>query len=81
MHNRIAVFRAERGESRKALAEAVEVNPQTIGFLERGDYKPSCELALKMAKHFGVPVEAIFSLEPFAPVSELLAAAATKETK
>ncbi len=79
MHNRIALFRAERGETRKALSEAVGVNPQTIGFLERGDYKPSLELALKMADHFAVPVEAIFSLNPFAPASELLAAAAVAD--
>jgi len=49
LYNRIALFRAERGISRKALAEAVGVNPQTIGYLERGDYSPSCELALKIA--------------------------------
>ena len=27
--------------SRKELAERVDVNPQTIGFLERGDYNPT----------------------------------------
>lgn len=66
LHNRIAVFRAERGVSRRQLAEAVGVNPQTIGYLERGDYKPSLELALKIARHFGVAVEMIFSLDRFA---------------
>ena len=66
LHNRIAVFRAERGISRRQLAEAVGVNPQTIGYLERGDYKPSLELALKIARHFGVAVEMLFSLERFA---------------
>lgn len=66
LHNRIAVFRAERGISRRQLAEAVGVNPQTIGYLERGDYKPSLELALKIARHFGVAVELIFSLDRFA---------------
>ena len=65
LHNRIAVFRAERGISRRQLAEAVGVNPQTIGYLERGDYKPSLELALKIARHFGVAVEMIFSLDRF----------------
>ncbi|XBQ17490.1 MAG: helix-turn-helix transcriptional regulator [Oceanicaulis sp.] len=65
IHNRIALLRAERGVSRKALAEALGVNPQTIGYLERGDYNPSLELALKIAAHFGAPVEAVFSLEPF----------------
>jgi putative transcriptional regulator len=66
LHNRIAVFRAERGLSRRQLAEAVGVNHQTIGYLERGDYKPSLELALKIARHFGVAVEMIFSLDRFA---------------
>ena len=58
--------------SRKELAEAVGVNPQTIGYLERGDYSPSCELALKIAEKFGVPVEAIFSLRPFPPLAAAL---------
>lgn len=65
IHNRIPVLRAETGVSRKALAEAIGVNYQTIGYLERGDYNPSLELALRLSQHFGVPVEQIFSLEPF----------------
>ncbi|MFW6300781.1 MAG: helix-turn-helix transcriptional regulator [Oceanicaulis sp.] len=65
IHNRIRVLRAERAISRKALAEAIGVNYQTIGYLERGDYNPSLELALRLAEHFEVPVEQIFSLEPF----------------
>jgi len=72
MHNRIAVFRAERGLSRRQLAEAVDVNPQTIGYLERGDYKPSLELALKVAGVFNVPVELIFSLTPFEAIASSL---------
>jgi DNA-binding XRE family transcriptional regulator len=65
IYNRIPVLRAERGLSRKALAEAIGVNYQTIGYLERGDYNPSLELALRLAEHFQAPVEQIFSLEPF----------------
>ena len=72
LHNRIALFRAERGESRRDLAEAVSVNPQTIGYLERGDYAPSLELGMKIARHFGVPVDALFSFEPFPSVAALL---------
>jgi DNA-binding XRE family transcriptional regulator len=72
LHNRISVLRAERGVSRRELAEAVGVNQQTIGYLERGDYGPSMELGLKIAAFFGAPVDLIFSLEPFAGlVSEL----------
>lgn len=72
MHNRIALLRTDRCVTRRALAEAVGVNPQTIGYLERGDYKPSCELALKIAAFFEVPVEAIFSLRPFPPLAAAL---------
>lgn len=72
MYNRIALFRAERGVSRRELAEAVGVNPQTIGYLERGDYKPSLELAMKIALHFGAPVETLFSFTPFMPIADAL---------
>ena len=72
IHNRLALYRTERGLSRRELAERVDVNPQTIGFLERGTYSPSVELALRLAREFGVRVEALFSLEPFAPLAEEL---------
>ncbi|GAB2453048.1 hypothetical protein GCM10027187_21610 [Streptosporangium sandarakinum] len=72
LHNRIAVLRAERGVSRAEVAEAVGVNPQTIGFLERGDYGPSLDLALKICEFFQLPVEAVFSRHPFQPMSQQL---------
>ncbi len=72
VHNRLSVLRAERGLSRKALAESIGVNHQTVGYLERGDYSPSLELALKIARFFGVPVEMAFALEPFTPLSQEL---------
>lgn len=72
IYNRIALFRAERGVSRRALADAVAVNHQTIGYLERGDYKPSLELAMKIAAFFGVPVEMLFSFTPFETVAAAL---------
>ncbi|MFB9802550.1 helix-turn-helix transcriptional regulator [Streptomonospora salina] len=65
MHNRIAVLRAERGVSRRQLAEALGVHYQTVGYLERGEYNPSLHLALRIAKYFGVPAEVVFSTEPF----------------
>lgn len=72
LHNRLAVLRAERGTTRRDLAEAVGINVQTVGFLERGDYGPSVELALRLAAHFELPVEALFSLSPFPPMSAQL---------
>ncbi len=70
IHNRLSVLRAERKLSRQDLAEAVGVNVQTIGYLERGDYNPSLELAFKLSEFFGLPLEAIFSRTPFKPMSE-----------
>ena len=69
IYNRLAVLRAERGMSRAALANAVEVNPQTIGALERGDHYPSLDLAFRICAVFDLPVEAVFSREPFTPLS------------
>lgn len=70
LYNRIAVLRAERGISRQDLADAVGVNYQTIGFLERGNYGPSLKLAFQIAEFFGLPLEAVFSTRPFRPLSE-----------
>jgi putative transcriptional regulator len=65
IHNRIAVLRAERGISRRQLAEALGVHYQTIGYLERGEYSPSLHLALRIAEYFEVTVEILFSTTPF----------------
>jgi putative transcriptional regulator len=65
IHNRIAMLRAERGVSRRELAEALGVHYQTIGYLERGEYSPSLHLALRVAEYFEVPVEVVFSVRPF----------------
>ncbi|WP_456094001.1 helix-turn-helix transcriptional regulator [Nocardia aurantiaca] len=65
IYNRIAMLRAERGISRRELAEALGVHYQTVGYLERGEYSPSLHLALRLAQYFEVPVEVIFSTKPF----------------
>ncbi|MEU4969583.1 helix-turn-helix transcriptional regulator [Streptomyces smyrnaeus] len=70
VHNRLAVVRAERKVSRQALAESVGAHYQTIGYIERGQYNPSLDLALRIAAHFRLPVEALFSLEPFRPLTD-----------
>ena len=68
--NRIAVLRAERGLSRQDLADELDVNYQTVGYLERGDYNPSLELVFRLSEYFGLPIEAIFSTQAFRPMSE-----------
>ena len=60
MPNRIAELREQAGLSRIDLAEHVAVNPQTIGYLERGEYNPSLALAFRLADVFDLPIEEIF---------------------
>ncbi|WP_051096248.1 helix-turn-helix transcriptional regulator [Streptomyces sulphureus] len=72
VHNRLAVVRAEHRVSRRELADAVGAHYQTIGHLERGQYNPSLDLALRIAEYFRLPVEALFSLTAFRPLSEEL---------
>lgn len=72
IYNRIRVLRAERDMSRNQLAELIDVNPQTIGALERGDHSPSLDLAFRVCEVFDLPVEAVFSRDEFAPMSKEL---------
>ena len=68
-HNRVRLVRTERGLSRKALAEAVDAHPQTIGYIERGEYNLSMDLALRICDALGVSLDALFSMQPFAPLT------------
>lgn len=80
IYNRLAVLRAERGLSRLGLANALGINYQTVGYLERGEYNPSLELAFRISEFFGLPIEAIFSTTPFKPLSaELYTQPSTRE--
>lgn len=63
MKNRLKVQRAEHNLSQAELAEKIGVSRQTINSIETGRYVPSTILALKLAKVFSVPVEAVFQLE------------------
>jgi DNA-binding XRE family transcriptional regulator len=63
--SRLEEWRVARGLSRQELADAVSVHYQTIGYLERGEYSPSLALALHIASVLDVPLEELFSLQPF----------------
>lgn len=67
--NRVRLLRVERDMSRAQLADAVGVNPQSIGALERGDHSPSLDLAFSICEVFDLPVEAVFSRTEFQPLS------------
>lgn len=72
IHNRVRALRADHNMTRKQLAELIDVNPQTVGALERGDHSPSLDLAFRICEVFQLPVEAVFSREEFSPMSEEL---------
>ena len=72
LYNRISLLRQEKGLSRKELADLIGVNFQTVGYLERGEYNPSLDLAFRISALFGLPVEKVFSTEPMKPLSEEL---------
>jgi putative transcriptional regulator len=62
--NQIRRLRFEHGEmTQQALADRVGVTRQTIIALEAGKYTPSLLLAFRLARAFGVGVEAVFQYE------------------
>ncbi|HOS82202.1 MAG TPA: helix-turn-helix transcriptional regulator [Methanolinea sp.] len=63
MKNKIKVYRAMRDLTQEALAQELKVTRQTILAIEKGKYDPSLELAFKIARFFGVPIEEIFTYE------------------
>ena len=70
IYNRIAILRAERRISRRQLAEALNIHYQTVGYLERGEFNPSLQLALRIAEYFDTPLEAVFSIQTFDPTNQ-----------
>lgn len=63
MKNTLKVERAIKDITQQELATAVGVSRQTINSIEAGGYVPSAVLALKIARYFGKPTEAVFALE------------------
>lgn len=59
--NDIRTLRFLTGEMTQAdLGDQVGVTRQTIAAIEQGKYSPSLEVALRIARIFGKPVEAVF---------------------
>ena len=60
MKNSVREHRSARRWSQGDLAQRLEVSRQTINAVETDKYDPSLPLALRMARLFGVPVDALF---------------------
>jgi len=61
MKNKIKVFRAMHDLTQEDLAKIVGVTRQTILAIEKGKYVPSLDLAFKIARHFKVNIEEVFT--------------------
>ena len=61
MENELKVYRAKYDLTQQDLAEKVGVTRQTIISIEKERYEPSLSLAFKLAQHFGVKIEDLFS--------------------
>ncbi|MBB6098322.1 putative transcriptional regulator [Deinobacterium chartae] len=59
--NRIRTLRFEHGEMTQAeLAQRLGVTRQTVIAIEQGRYSPSLEMAFRIARIFGVPLDTVF---------------------
>lgn len=71
--NTIRRLRFDHGElTQEELAHRCGVTRQTIISLEAGKYTPSLELAFRIARAFGVGVEAVFQWKEPAPTEPLI---------
>jgi len=61
--NRLKVLRAARDWSQADLAARLDVSRQSVNAIETGKYDPSLPLAFRIARLFGLPIEAIFADE------------------
>jgi putative transcriptional regulator len=61
IQNNIRRLRFDRAEmTQQALAEKVGVTRQTVIAIEGDKYSPSLEVAFRIARAFGVPLEQVF---------------------
>jgi putative transcriptional regulator len=66
--NQIRALRFAAGEMTQAeLADRVGLTRQTIIAIEQGRYSPSLEVAFKIARVFGAPLEQVFGYPEEAP--------------
>ena len=64
VRNNIRTLRFFQNEmTQQELAEKVGVTRQTIIAMEQEKYSPSLELAFRIARAFGVPLDEVFSYE------------------
>ncbi len=63
MNNRVRELRKQKGLTQDELAKALHVSRQTVNAIENNKYNPTLELAIRLARYIGLPVEQIFMLD------------------
>jgi putative transcriptional regulator len=63
MRNRIKELRLECGMTQEQLAKAIGVSRQSVIAIETMKYRPSLELAYRIAKTFRKSIEEVFIFE------------------
>jgi putative transcriptional regulator len=63
--NRIRSLRFQHEEmTQQQLANRIGVTRQTVNAIEAGKYSPSLEVAFRIARVFGAPLETVFQFQP-----------------
>jgi len=57
---KLKLARVEKGLSQQELADKVSVARQTIGLIEKGNYNPSLNLCIKIAKSLNKTLDQLF---------------------
>jgi putative transcriptional regulator len=63
LRNRLKEIRLQKGYTQENLGQAVEVTRQSFIAIEKSRYRPSVELALRLARVLETPIDDIFWLE------------------
>ena len=58
--SRLRGIRAERGETAEEVAKSIGVSASAIAMYEIGQRIPRDEIKIRIAEHYGMPVESIF---------------------
>jgi putative transcriptional regulator len=57
---KLKLARIEKGLTQQELADLVEATRQTIGLIEKGDYNPTLNLCIKIAKALDRTLDPLF---------------------
>ena len=60
MKNKLKILRAMHNLTQEQLAESLDISRPALSNIETGESVPGGRLMIRIANHFGIPVEQIF---------------------